>query len=87
MEMLQKIFPLSFKKAGSVADLIIGIILYVIIGALAGALIALAGLLTVWIPLVGLLIGWVLGIISTIVEIWVVAGIVILVLAFLKVLK
>ena len=87
MEMRQKIFPLSFKKAGSVADLIIGIILYVIIGALAGALIALAGLLTVWIPLVGLLIGWALGIISTIVEIWVVAGIVIPGLAFLKVLQ
>ena len=87
MDKLQKIFPISFKRAGSVADLVIGIILYLIIGALAGALIALAALITVWIPIVGLLIAWLLGIVSSIIEIWVFAGIVILVLAFLKVIK
>ena len=87
MDKLQKIFPLSFKRAGSVTDLVIGIILYVIIGAIAGALISLAAFITVWIPVIGILIAWVLGIVSTVVEIWVFAGIVILVLAFLKLLK
>lgn len=87
MDTLKKFFPLSFKYTKDVANLIIGIIIYVLVGAVAGACIALATLLTVWIPLVGAIIGWALGIISSLVGIYVLAGIVIQILVFAKVIK
>lgn len=87
MDVLKKIFPLSFQKAGSVGDLIIGILLYLVVGIVAGALIWLATMLTGWIPVVGALVAWLVGIIAAIIDIYVVAGIVVLVLAFLKILK
>ena len=87
MDVLKKIFPLSFQKAGSVGDLIIGILLYLVVGIVAGALIWLATMLTGWIPVVGALVAWLVGIIAAIIDIYVVAGIVVLVLAFLKLLK
>lgn len=79
MDMLKKIFPISFKYADTVANLIIGILIYIVGGAIAGAVI---GLLS-GIPLIGFvfsLIGSLLGIYST-------AGIVIEILVFAKVLK
>ena len=85
METLKKFFPLSFKYAKDVANLIIGIIVYLIIGVAASALIFLATAIVGWIPLVGALVAWACGIIGALVDIYVVAGIVILVLAFLKV--
>ena len=87
MDILKKIFPLSFNKADSTSNLVIGIIIYLVIGIVAGAVIGLAGLITGWIPLVGALVGWVLRIVGAIVELYVVGGIVVLVLAFLKVLN
>ena len=87
MDVLKKILPLSLQKAGSVGDLIIGILLYLVVGIVAGALIWLATMLTGWIPVVGALVAWLVGIIAAIIDIYVVAGIVVLVLAFLKILK
>lgn len=79
MDMLKKFFPISFKYADTVANLVIGILIYVIGGAIAGAII---GWLSA-IPVIGLvfsLIGSLLGIYSL-------AGIIIEVLLFAKVLK
>ena len=79
MDMLKKFFPISFKYADTVANLVIGILIYVIGGAIAGAII---GWLSA-IPIIGLvfsLIGSLLGIYSL-------AGIIIEVLLFAKVLK
>ena len=79
MDILKKIFPLSFKLADNVIDLIIGLLVYVAGGCVLGAL---CGLLA-HLPIVNL----VAGIISGLIGIYVVAGIVFLLLAFFKVLK
>lgn len=79
MDKLKLLFPISFKYADSVANLIIGILIYVVGSAIAGAIL---GWLSI-IPIVGLifsLMGSVLGI-------YCLAGIVIEVLLFAKVLK
>lgn len=79
MDKLKVLFPISFKYADSVANLIIGILIYVVGSAIAGVIL---GWLSA-IPIVGLifsLVGSVLGI-------YCLAGIVIEVLLFVKVLK
>ena len=87
MDALKKLFPLSFKFSKDVANLIIGIIVYLVVGAIVAGLIVLATLLTSWIPVVGKLVGWALGVVSSLIGIYVLAGIIILVLAFAKVIK
>lgn len=79
MDMLKKFFPLSFKFVDSVANLIIGILIYLVAGAVAGAVI---GLLS-GIPIVGFLF----GLVGSLLGIYVFAGIVIQVLVFCKILK
>lgn len=87
MSTLKKIFPLSFKFSVDVANLIVGIFIYIIIGIVAGALIGLATLCVAWIPLIGLFVGWALGILGSIVELYVLCGILIQVLVFTKIIK
>lgn len=87
MDTLKRLFPISFKRSKSVVDLIIGIIIYLVIGAIAGAVIALAAKLIAGIPAVGPIIAWALGIVSSLLGIWVFVGIVVLILAFLRILK
>ena len=87
METLKKFFPLSFKRTDTVANLIVGILIYIVVAIVAGAIIWLASLLTGWIPVVGALLGWVFGVIGTVIEVYVVAGIVIQILVFCKVIK
>jgi len=86
MEQLKKIFPFSFKRTDTVKDLIIGIVVYLCVGILAGLAIWLGGLVTGWIPVLGAVVGWVLKILGTLVDIYVVAGIIIKVLVYLKVI-
>ena len=87
MDILKKLFPLSWKYANDVANVIVGAILYVVAGIIAGAVIWLAGAVTGWIPLLGALVGWVLGILGSLFEVYVIAGIVVLILVYLKVIK
>ena len=87
MDTLKKFFPLSFKYTDDVAKLIVGIIIYIVISIVAGALVGLAALLLIWIPVVGALILWALGLVSSLVGIYCLAGIVIQILVFAKVLK
>ncbi len=70
---LKKIFPLSFKYVKDITNLIIGIIIYVVLGAIGGVLIGL-------VPIVGLIIGGLL-------DLYVAIGVVLLILAFLKIIK
>lgn len=79
MDALKKIFPLSFKYTKDVASLIIGILIYLVMGIVGGVVIGIAGL----IPIVGL----VCGIVGGLLDLYVLAGIVIQVLVFTKVLK
>lgn len=81
MDSLKKIFPISFKYSDTVANLIIGILLHLVVGIVFGVVIAIAGL----IPLA--IIGILLRLVSIVVDLYVVAGIVIEVLVFCKVLK
>lgn len=84
---MKNFFPLSFKYSKDLVSMIIGIIIYLVVAAVAGVLIWVAGLLGGWIPVAGAILGWLLRIVSIIVEIYTLAGIVILVLAFLKIVK
>ena len=87
MDILKKFFPLSFKRTDSVANLIIGIIIYLLAGIVASAVIVLATMITGWVPVVGALIAWVLGVVGSLVGLYVLVGIVLQILVFAKVLK
>ena len=87
MDTLKKLFPLSFKYASDVANLIIGILVYLVIGVITGFVIALATMIVGWIPIIGPIVGWALGIVASLMEIYILAGIVIQILVFAKVIK
>ena len=87
MDALKKIFPLSFKYDKDIGSLIIGIIIYLVLGVIAGAIITLATFLTAWIPVVGGILGIVLGLLSSLFGLWNFVGIIVLILAFCKILK
>ena len=87
METLKKFFPMSWKYTKDVPNLIKGILIYIVIGLLAGAAIALSGLITGWIPVVGALVGIILKLAGALVDVYVLAGIVIQVLVYTKVIK
>lgn len=87
MELLKQFFPFSFKKSEDVANLVISILLHLVAAILAGAVIGLATLIVGWIPIVGAIIGWALGVIGSLIELYVIAGIVIKILVYAKVIK
>ena len=87
MSTLKTFFPLSWKYSKDIANLIIGIIIHLVLEVLIGALIGLATMITGWIPVVGALVAWVLGIVSSLLGLYILAGIVLLILLFLKVIK
>ena len=79
MKILKSLFPISFRFSDSVANLIIGILIYLVGGAIAGSVIGfLSGT-----PLVG----WIFSAVGSVLGIYCTAGIVIEVLVFVKVLK
>ena len=84
---MKNYFPLSFKYSKGLIDMLVGIIVYLIIAAIAGVLIWVAGMLIDWIPVAGEVLGLILKIVSIVVEAYVLVGIVLLVLAFLKIVK
>ena len=86
MDALKKIFPLSFKYTKDVPNLIIGILIQFVVGVLAGASIFIATKITGWLPLVGGLIGWALGVVGSLIGLYVLAGIVIQILVYCKVI-
>jgi hypothetical protein len=79
---LKKIFPVSYEKS-----LLVSIIVYLITAVVASLLIAFAGAITGWIPVIGTLVGWALRIVGIVVDIYVVGGIVVSILLALKVIK
>ena len=87
MDILKKLFPLSFKKMSEVKELIIAIVIYLVVAILAGVAIFLATLIVGWIPVVGALIGWLLGIVGSLIDLYALAGIVIAILTYTKVIK
>lgn len=81
MDLLKKLFPLSFQCIGEVSKLVIGIIIYVVLGIIGGVVIGLAGLIDL--PIVGLLLSLVGGLL----DLYITAGIVLAILVYCKVLK
>lgn len=79
MDMLKKIFPVSFSFADTLVNLVVGILIYVVGSAVASVVLGLLAK----IPLIGLVFGlvnWVIGIYAFV-------GLVLLVLVYLKVVK
>ena len=79
MDALKKWFPLSFKFTKSVSNFIVGVLVYVIVAAVAG----LVNVIFAKMPLIGLII----GIVCDLVYVYMLFGIVILFLVYFKVLK
>ena len=79
MDMLKKIFPLSFKYIKDVPNLIIGIVLYLVAGIVGGVLLGIAGL----IPVVGIVV----RIFGGLLDLYVLVGIIILLLVYFKIIK
>ena len=86
MDTLKKIFPRAFKT-DSIGALVVNIIVFVVIGAIASAVIWLATAIGGWIPFLGDLIAWLLGIVGSLVGLYVFVAIVLSVLNFLKIVK
>ena len=78
MALLKSLFPFSFG-AKDVAALVIKCIVYLVVGLVAGALIGILAAVPI--------VGWIVGIFGGLVDIYVLAGIVIAVLDYLKILK
>ena len=78
MDTIKKLFPGAFK-AKDIKSLIIAILIYIVVGAVAGFVI---GLLSA-IPLLGLIF----RILGTLVELYVLLGVIFSVLVFVGVLK
>lgn len=85
MDFLKKLFPLSFGTK-DVAALIIKILVYLVVAVIGGAILWLAGFIAGLIPVVGTIILWALGVVGTIIDIYAVAGIIITILNFCKVI-
>ena len=83
MDILKKVFPLSFKFHGDANKLVTGILIYVILGVLVGSV--GIGLLTALIPIP--LVDWLLGTVATLVGVYTVFGIIIEVLVQCRLLK
>ena len=81
MDLLKKLFPISFRCVNEVSNLVIGIIIYAVAGIIGCALIALTGLINL--PLLGVI----LKLLGGLLDIYVTAGIVIAVLVDCKVIK
>ena len=79
MDLLRKIFPLSFKYAKDVTNLIVGIIIYLVTAAIGGFVIWLASLVPI--------IGWLVGAFGGLLDLYVAVGVVLQILVFLKIVK
>ena len=86
MDMLKKYFPKSFGMT-DVAKLVITIIVYLVIGIVLPAIAALVNVLLGGIPLIGAIVGIIVWVISSLIDLYVLVGIVLAVLDFCKVLK
>ena len=80
MDFLKSFWPLSFKvKAKDVPSLVVQIILLIVVCAVAGLAIALLSKLPI--------IGWIIGIVGGVVELYGLIGIVLCVLQYCDMLK
>lgn len=81
MDILKKIFPLSFsfKQDKNIVELIVNLLIYIVVGAVIGFAIGVFASIPI--------LGWVFSICGGLVELYVLVGIVLSVLSFLKILN
>lgn len=86
MDALKKLFPRAFA-ATEQDKLVNALIVYVVI-AVVGALVGwLVGTLLGWIPVIGFIVGLVLKIAGTVVDVYAIAGVILTLLVYFKVIK
>ena len=86
MEALKKIFPLSFKRVDTASELTIGILIYVAMAIVVAIVIGIAGIFTI-IPVFGSLICILLRIVGGAVDVYILAGVIIQILIFMKAIE
>ncbi len=86
MDIVKKIFPLSFSIKDT-GNFVVKLLVYLLGGVIFGVLAGLAGLLFGWIPLVGPILMWAISVIGSIIGVYCLAGLIILILVFCKVIK
>ena len=87
MDLLKKLFPLSWKYTKDTSNLIVGIIVYIVAAIIAGVIITLGALITGWVPVIGWLICAILSVVGGLIELYVIIGIVLQLLVYFKVIK
>lgn len=88
MDILRKIFPLSFKYVDTPTNFALGIVLYIVIGIAVGVGLKLIGMIFSFLPsLLELMADILLGTIGSFAEMYIVGGIIISTLLFIKVIK
>ena len=88
MAFLKKFWPYSFTvEKKNVVSLVVNIIIQLIAAVVTGLLVWVAGMITGWIPVLGWIIGILLGAVGTIIDLYCLIGIVVSVLNFCDVLK
>ena len=88
MDLVKKIWFYSFKvEKKNVSSLVVNLIVWIVAAFAAGIVLWLATALTGWIPVIGGLIGALVGIIGSVVELYSVIGIVLSILVFLDIIK
>ncbi len=76
--MLKKVFPFSYR-ADTAVNLAITIICYLVVGALVSLLFGWIGSIP--------LIGWVVGVVISLIDLYLFVGLVVSILVFLKIVK
>lgn len=78
LDAIKKYFPHAFK-ANDVKSLIIGLVVYALIAFVAGLVLGFLGIIPI--------IGFVCGIVGWLVDIYCIAGVILSILVFLKIVK
>ena len=87
MDVLKKIFPLSWKMVNSVGSFVAGIIIYILLTAIFSLAATLAGILVGWIPVIGKILIWALSVIGSVLGVYSLVGLILLILVYCKVIK
>ncbi|MBE6651459.1 MAG: hypothetical protein E7613_09135 [Ruminococcaceae bacterium] len=88
MDIVKKVWAYSFKvEKGNASSLVVNLIVWVVAAFLAGLVLWLATAITGWIPVIGALVGIIVGLVGGIIELYSLIGIVLSVLVFVDVIK
>jgi hypothetical protein len=84
---LKNIFPLSFAPKTGIVGLLLNLLIYIVVAAICSVLIWVATFISGIIPVVGAIIAWILGIISSLIGLYVLIGIIFSILDWFNILK